>query len=89
MKILVFGKNGFLASRLKKSFRQKNIKAKFIGSNDIDLTKENSVKKLKKFNKKYSIIFLSALTPDKGKDEKVFLKNILMIKNFFKYLKKI
>lgn len=85
MKILVFGKNGFLASKLKKKFRQNNISAKFIGSKDIDLTKESSVKKLKKYNKRYSIIFLSALTPDKGKDEKIFLNNILMITNFFKY----
>lgn len=85
MKILVFGKNGFLASKLKKKFRQNNISAKFIGSKDIDLTNESSVKKLKKYNKRYSIIFLSAITPDKGKDEKIFLNNILMITNFFKY----
>ena len=85
MSILVFGKNGFLASRLKKNFQKNNIKVKFIGSNEIDLTKKNSLKKLKKFNKKYSIIFLSALTPDKGKDEKTFIKNISMITNLFKY----
>ncbi len=86
MNILVFGKNGFLASKLKSNFHKKNIRAKFIGSNDIDLTKKNSAKKLKKYNKKYFIIFLSALTPDKGKDEKTFLKNILMITNLFEYL---
>jgi UDP-glucose 4-epimerase len=85
MSILVFGKNGFLASRLKKNFQKNNIKVKFIGSNEIDLTKKNSLKKLKKFNKIYSIIFLSALTPDKGKDEKTFIKNISMITNLFKY----
>ena len=86
MNILVFGKNGFLASKLKNNFQKKNIVAKFIGSREIDLTKQNSAKKLKKYNKKYSIIFLSALTPDKGKDEKTFIKNISMITNLFKYL---
>ena len=77
MSILVFGKNGFLASRLKKNFQKNNITAKFIGSNEVDLTKKNSLKKLKKYKKKYRIIFLSALTPDKGKDEKTFIKNFI------------
>ena len=85
METLVFGKNGFLASKLKRYFDQNNITAKFLSSNDIDLTKKSSVKKLKKYNKKYSIIFLSAFTPDRGKDERIFLNNILMITNFFKY----
>ena len=39
--------------------------------------------------KKYKIIFLSTLTPDKGKDEVTFIKNITMISNFFKFFNKI
>ena len=81
MKILIFGKNGFLASKLKNNFYKNNVSATFIGSSSIDLTKKSSAMKLKKYNKKCKIIFLSALTPDKGKDEKTFIKNISMISN--------
>ena len=83
MRVLIFGKKGFLASKLRKYFNKKNVSATFIGSNYIDLTKKSSAKKLKKYNKKCKIIFLSALTPDRGKDEKVFIKNISMITNLF------
>lgn len=83
MKILIFGKNGFLASKLKNNFYKNNVSATFIGSSSIDLTKKSSAMKLKKYNKKCKIIFLSALTPDKGKDEKTFIKNISMITNLF------
>ena len=86
MNILVFGKKGFLASKLKKKFKEKKIIAKFIGSKDINLAKKNSVSKLKRYKKKYNIIFLSALTPDKGKDEKTFIKNISMVTNLFQYM---
>ena len=88
MQILVFGKKGFLANRLRLFFNSNNVKAKFIGSKDIDLSKSSSASKIKKLSKKkYRIIFLSAITPDKGKDEKVFLKNIIMITNLFKFMK--
>ena len=40
MNILVFGKKGFLASKLKKKFKEKKITAKFFGSKDINLTKK-------------------------------------------------
>ena len=86
MKSFVFGKNGFLATKLKIHFKKKGIQAKFFSAKDIDLTKKNSVKKIIKYKKKYNIIFLSALTPDKGKDEKTFVNNILMITNLFKYV---
>ena len=52
MNILVFGKKGFLASKLKKKFKEKKIIAKFIGSKDINLAKKNSVSKLKRYKKK-------------------------------------
>ena len=83
MYILAFGKNGFLASKLKKYFDKKKIKSQFFGSDTIDLTSKNSTKKLKKLKNKFKVIFLSAITPDKGKDENIYIKNIMMIKNLF------
>ncbi len=85
MRILVCGKKGFVANKLIK-YLKKN-KSKFIAfsSKDINLLSRSSSKKLKKIKKdKYIVVFLSTLTPDKGKDKKTFKKNILMINNFFK-----
>ena len=45
MNILVFGKKGFLASKLKNFFNKKKIKSQFLGSDTIDLTNKNSAKK--------------------------------------------
>lgn len=84
-KFLIFGKNGFLAKELKILLLKKKIRHHFISSKEIDLTQISSAKKLLKFNELYNVVFLSAITPDKGKDENIFLKNISMINNFFKY----
>lgn len=84
-KLLIFGKNGFLAKELKILLLKKKIRHHFISSKEIDLTQISSAKKLLKFNELYNVVFLSAITPDKGKDENIFLKNISMINNFFKY----
>jgi len=84
-KLLIFGKNGFVAKELKILLLKKKIQHHFISSKEIDLIKISSAKKLLKFNELYNVVFLSAITPDKGKDENIFLKNISMINNFFKY----
>ena len=84
-KLLIFGKKGFLAKELKILLLKKKIRHHFISSKEIDLTQISSAKKLLKFNELYNVVFLSAITPDKGKDENIFLKNISMINNFFKY----
>ena len=84
-KYLIFGSNGFLANELKNKLKDKIKNFYFISSKDIDLTNLTSSKKLLKFKSTYNIIFFSAITPDKGNDDNAFIKNILMIKNFFKF----
>ena len=86
MKILIFGKNGFVASNLISKFKEEKIKFRAFSKKELNLLSENSSKKLRKTKKgNYKIIFLSTLTPDKGKDEVTFIKNITMISNFFKF----
>jgi len=86
MKILIFGKKGFVASKLIKHFKRKRSKFIAFSSKQINLLNQSSAKKLKRIKRdKYIIVFLSTLTPDKGKDEKTFLKNIIMLSNFFNY----
>jgi nucleoside-diphosphate-sugar epimerase len=85
---IIFGKSGFIASELAIEFKKKKAKYKFISSKEINLLSSISSQKLKKFKKKSTIIFLSALTPDKGKGIDIFEKNIKMIINFFKFYDK-
>ena len=84
--IYVIGKNGFIAKRINKFFKNKKNKIKFIGSNDIDLTKQNFKKKII-IKPNSTILFLSAITPDKGKDLITFKKNISMIINFLSQIR--
>ena len=81
---LVFGKSGFIASCLREQLNLNNLKLKFISSKDIDLSKSSSKIKLNNLFKKYkqiNILFLSALTPDKGKGLDTFELNLNMIIN--------
>jgi nucleoside-diphosphate-sugar epimerase len=86
--LLIFGEKGFIASSFISFLKKNKISFESVSSKNIDLTSEESAKKLTFFNKKYKIIFLSAITPDRGKDDSVFIKNILMVSNFFKFFKK-
>ena len=81
---LVFGKSGFVARSLKEQFDLKNINLIFISSKNIDLSKSSSKIKLKNLFNKYkqiNVLFLSALTPDKGKGLDTFELNLNMIIN--------
>ena len=77
----ILGKNGFVAKEIKKYFKKKNEKGYFIGSEDIDLTQKKFKKKIN-IKPNSNIIFLSAITPDKGKDLFTFDKNLSMLINF-------
>ena len=77
----ILGKNGFVAKEIKKYFKQKKEKGYFIGSEDIDLTQKKFKKKIN-IKPNSNIIFLSAITPDKGKDLFTFDKNLSMLINF-------
>ena len=81
MRNYILGKNGFVAKEIKKYFKQKNEKGYFIGSKDIDLTQKKFKKKIN-IKPNANIIFLSAITPDKGKDLFTFDKNLSMLINF-------
>ena len=76
----ILGKNGFGYDN-KSYFKQKKEKGYFIGSEDIDLTQKKFKKKIN-IKPNSNIIFLSAITPDKGKDLFTFDKNLSMLINF-------
>ena len=81
----ILGKKGFVAKEIRKYLKKKNKKGNFIGSNDIDLTQKKFKKKIN-INPNSNIIFLSAITPDKGKDLLTFDKNLSMLINFLNHI---
>ena len=87
--ILIFGRKGFIGKNFCNFLDKKKVMYKGYSSDEINLNDELSCLKLKNIKKNnYIIIFFSALTPDKGKDEITLIKNLNMIKNFFTYFPK-
>jgi nucleoside-diphosphate-sugar epimerase len=87
--ILIFGRKGFIGKNFCNFLDKKKVMYKGYSSDEINLNDELSCLKLKNTKKNnYIIIFFSALTPDKGKDEITLIKNLNMIKNFFIYFPK-
>ncbi len=87
-RVLVFGSSGFIGKNLLSELKKSKINFIGINSTKIDLTKRNSITKVEKLvSNNDSLIFLSALTPDKGKDLKTFKKNIKMVENFLEGIK--
>ena len=83
-KIILIGGSGFIGKNLEKMFKENNREYISTSSTNIDLTDINHIDKFKDLNKSENctIIFLSALTPDKGKTIDTFNKNIQMAQNF-------
>ena len=80
-RVIIFGKNGFIANHLIELLNKKNIKNIAISSKKINLLHNSSIKKIEKIIKeKDVIVFISALAPVKNLN--MYNKNIKMITNF-------
>lgn len=80
--VLVLGSQGFIGKSLIEALNQSDFKIDAVSSKDIDLTNPACVPALaEKIKRCDHIVFLSCLTPDKGKGPDVLVKNILMAKH--------
>ena len=78
-RVILLGGSGFVGQEITKILTEDQISMVCISSKDIDLTQESSVDKLSLFLQDTdSVVFLSALTPDKGRGFDAFEKNIQM-----------
>ncbi len=85
-RVVLFGKNGFIAKDLIKSLKKENIKTFSISKKEIDLLKLNSIKKINSIiNDNDTVVFISAKAP--VKNIQMFYDNITMIKNFIEGIK--
>jgi nucleoside-diphosphate-sugar epimerase len=76
---VVIGARGFIGSYLTERLRARGAGSVSIGSADVDLTTPESVSKLRAIVRPDdAVVFLSALTPDKGKDVRTSMRNLAM-----------
>jgi len=83
-KIILVGGSGFIGSNLKRYLEYINEDFESLSSTVLNLVDLKDNSKLKEFSncKNCSFVFLSALTPDKGKNIDTFNSNIKMAQNF-------
>ncbi len=87
-RVVVIGGSGFIGKAIVSSLAKANIPALSLSSKDIDLSDSQSIEKVCALVLPTdSVMLLSALTPDKGKDIATFNKNIAMMANLMSALK--
>jgi nucleoside-diphosphate-sugar epimerase len=87
-RVVVIGGSGFLGKCVVAKLISIGIEVLNLSSKDVNLLESSSVGILAKLLKNSdTVIFLSAITPDKCRNIDAFMKNILMIKHFCEVLK--
>lgn len=86
-RIVVLGGNGFVGNYLNKQLKNLSVEVLSTSSKDLDLTQASSVEKLNSMLKEDdAVVFLSCLTPDRGRDTATLMKNLNMADNVAKVL---
>jgi len=78
-RVVLLGARGFLAARLRNALQDANTPVQAIGAQDIDLTADDAANALQaELKEGDSVVFLSAITPDKGKGIDALMANLRM-----------
>lgn len=81
-RVVLLGARGFIASAVRRHLGDAGINALALGAADIDLTTEDAVPSLAShLRPDDSVVMLSAITPDKGRDTQAMMKNLVMMQN--------
>jgi UDP-glucose 4-epimerase len=84
---VVFGASGFVGTKLIPYLNEKGIPNLPFSSSELNLIDEASINKLNEVIKDGDyLIFLSCLTPRKGRDSNTFMKNVAMANNVANFL---
>jgi nucleoside-diphosphate-sugar epimerase len=79
-RVVVLGANGFVASAVIRLLREEAISCRPVGAREIDLTLFDAAAKLREIvREEDSLVVVSALTPEKGRDRGTFFHNLRMI----------
>ena len=78
-RVVVLGAGGFLGTRLLRACKAADIEALGLGSRDVDLADASAPAKLvERLRARDVLVFLAALTPDKGRDSATLMRNLAM-----------
>jgi UDP-glucose 4-epimerase len=78
-RVVVLGSGGFLGRRLIKNLTEAALPVLGLGARDIDLADSAAAEELKRrLQPGDTLVFLSALTPDKGRNSATLMKNLAM-----------
>jgi len=78
-RIVVLGAGGFLGRRLLAACAASGVEAEGLGSRDLDLTDASAGAQLAQLLRPRDVlVFLAALTPDKGRDSSTLMRNLAM-----------
>jgi len=78
-RVVILGASGFLARHLRQRLETGGITVCPIGSKELDLSADDGSKRLGELlDANDSLVILSAITPDKGKDVAAFMTNLAM-----------
>lgn len=81
-RVVLLGSSGFVGKNLLPLLVKKEIETLSFNSTDLDLTQSESILKLKKeLRPDDSLVFISAITPDRGRDAATLIKNLKMAEN--------
>ncbi len=78
-RVVLLGAHGFLASRLQQALERASTPTLAVGSGDVDLTSPNAAEALAaRLRGGDAVVFLSALTPDRGRGIDTLMANLRM-----------
>lgn len=78
-RVVVLGGSGFIGRAIVEELTQLNIETVSVSSRDVDLCRPDAVELLRRLVRKDdAMVFVSALTPDRGKDAGTLMRNLAM-----------
>ncbi len=78
-RVVVVGGSGFIGTDLVRQLRDRDMETVALASSDLDLCQPESIAALQRvIREDDALVILSAITPDKGKDLRTFMKNLAM-----------
>lgn len=78
-RVVILGARGFLSRHLQEALRARDIPFLALASNEVDLTKPESVEELAtRIRPDDAVVMMSTLTPDKGRDVGTLMLNLRM-----------
>jgi nucleoside-diphosphate-sugar epimerase len=81
-RVVVLGSGGFLGRRLCQRLTAERIATLAFGSHEMDLTEGTAGIRLREdLRSADAVVFLSAITPDKGRDSAILMRNLSMARN--------